>query len=68
MKRKAFPLRDFIWKNLSKIENKTKKRFNFQPVTSADVERCLKAFKRSKSTDLDDLPPGLLKDSAEYKQ
>ena len=33
-------------------------------VTSADVERCLKGVKRSKSTGLDDLPPGLLKDSA----
>ena len=60
MKRKAFPLRDFIWKNLSKIEKKTEKLFNFKTVTSTEVERCLKGIKRSKSTGLDDLPPGLL--------
>ena len=64
IKRKAFPLRDFIWQNPSKIEKKSEKWFNFQPVTSADVEKCLKDVKRSKSTGLDDLPPGLLKDSA----
>ena len=64
IKRKAFPLRDFIWQNPSKSQKKSKQRFNFQPFTSADIEKCLKGVKHSKSTRLDDLPPGLLKDSA----
>lgn len=29
MKRKAFPLRDFVWQNLGNMEKKTEKRFNF---------------------------------------
>ena len=42
---------------------KTDKHFNFQGITSADVERCLKGIKRLKSNGLDGLPPCLLKDS-----
>ena len=53
-----------MWQNPSKVDKKTGKRFNFQPVTSAVVEKSLKCIKRSKSTGLDDIPPGLLKDSA----
>ena len=46
-KRKAFSLPDFIRQNLSKIEKKTEKLFNFQPVTSDEVERCLKGITSS---------------------
>ena len=34
-------------------------------VKKFEAERDLKSIKRSKATGLDDLPPGLLKDSAE---
>ena len=46
------------------IVKKTDKHFNFQRITGAYVERCLKGIKRLKSTGLDDLPPCLSKDSA----
>ena len=63
MKQKSFPLRDFVWQNSMRIVKKTDKHFNFQRITSNDVERCLKGIRRLKSTGLDDLPPCLLKDS-----
>ena len=37
----------------------------FRKVSKQQVERELKSIKRNKATGLDDLPPGLLKDSAE---
>ena len=44
---------------------KTDQKFKFQMVSKFQVERELKSIKRSKATGLDDLPPGLLKDSTE---
>ena len=44
---------------------RTDLKFKFQAVSKFEVERNLKSIKRSKATGLDDLPPGLLKDSAE---
>ena len=64
MKQKSFLLRDFVWQNSIWIGKKTDKHFNFQIITSADVERCLKEIKRLKSTGLHDILPCLLKDYA----
>ncbi|CAB4036437.1 Hypothetical predicted protein, partial [Paramuricea clavata] len=65
LKEKAFPLCDFAWRTPASMSVRTDLKFKFQPVSKFEVERKLKSIKRSKATGLDDLPPGLLKDSAE---
>lgn len=45
---------------------KTDQNFKFPMITRLEVLRLLKSLKRNKETGLDDLPPRLLKDSAEY--
>ena len=64
LKKKAIPLRDFIWRKPAGITKKTEKSFLFQSVSQLEVLRILKSIKRNKATGLDDLPPCLLKDSA----
>ena len=44
---------------------KTRKVFNFSYVSKIFVEKQLKAVQRGKSTGLDDLPPGMIKDCAQ---
>lgn len=65
LKEKAFPLCDFVWRTPASMSVRTDLKFQFQAVSKFEVERKLKSIKRSKATGLDDLPPGLLKDTAE---
>ncbi len=65
LKEKAFPLCNFSWKMPSKMPKKTDQNFIFNVVSRHEVEKQLKSVKRNKATGLDDLPPGLIKDSAE---
>ena len=65
LKEKAFPLCAFVWRTTASMSVRTDLKFKFQAVSKFEVERNLKSIKRSKATGLDDLPPGLLKDSAE---
>ena len=65
LKKKAFPLINYVWSKPGDLAEKTEKIFNFRTVTPPEVKRQLKSIKRSKATGIDDLPPGLLKDSAE---
>ena len=65
LKEKAFPLCAFVWRTPVSMSVRTDLKFKFQAVSKFEVERNLKSIKRSKATGLDDLPPGLLKDSAE---
>eukprot|EP00794_Sanderia_malayensis_P019561 gene19561-21491_t len=65
LKEKAFPLCNFSWKIPSEMSKKTDQNFIFNVVSRREVEQQLKSVKRNKATGLDDLPPGLIKDSAE---
>ena len=47
------------------MSTKTDQKFIFKAVSRHEVEQQLKSVKRNKATGLDDLPPGLIKDSAE---
>ena len=64
LKVKTFPLREFVSKPTETINMKTNTTFQFGAVSKAFVERELKKLKRNKSTGIDDLPPGILKDVA----
>ena len=46
------------------IPQRTDKQFKFRPISKLEVERELRSIKRTKSTGIDNLPPGLLKDTA----
>ena len=65
LKEKAFPLCNFTWRNKPNLPTKTVRKFMFRKISEQEVERELKSIKRNKATGLDDLPPGLIKDSAE---
>ena len=65
LKEKATPLYDLVWRTPGNISRRTEQNFKFQTVAKSEVERHLKSIKRSKTTGSDDLPPGLLNDSAE---
>ena len=62
LKKKAIPLRDFVWAPPFINYNKTLKSFNFSPVTVMEVFKHLKKLKRNKAAGVDNLPPGFLKD------
>jgi hypothetical protein len=66
IKEKAIPLRNFVWRFPASIRKRTETdiNFEFEPVNKMEVEKLLKSVKRSKATGIDDLPPGLIKDSA----
>ena len=64
LKEKTFPLREFVWKPTETINMRTNTTFQFGDVSIAFVERELKKLRRNKSTGIDDLPPGMLKDVA----
>ena len=66
LKKLSFPLMDFVWRKPSQPAIFTNKRFNFQYISKLFVEKELKQLKRNKSAGLDNLPPGLLKDSAKF--
>ena len=65
LKEKAFPLCNFRWKRPTKMSTRTDQKFIFKTVSRYEVKQQLKSIKRNKATGLDDLPPGLIKDSAE---
>ena len=65
LKEKAFPLCNFTWRKQPNITTKTDKKFMFRKVSKQEVEHELKSIKRNKATGMDNLPPGLIKDSAE---
>ena len=65
LKEKAFPLCNLTWRKQPNLPPKTDKKFMFRKVSKQEVERELKSIKRNKATGLDNLPPGLVKDSAE---
>ena len=54
---------NFVWKHQTSNENIVT-RFSFKQVQVSEVLRNLKNLKRKKSVGLDDLPPGLFKDTA----
>ena len=64
MKSNAFKLRDFVWKSQTHLVPKTARQLKFQYVSKIEVERELKKMKRKKTTGSDNLPAGMLKDSA----
>ena len=63
MKSNAIKLRDFVWKSQTHLLPKTARRLKFQYVSKIEVERD-KKMKRKKTTGSDNLPAGMLKDSA----
>ena len=63
VKKKHIPLRDFVWRKPAPVPNKTDIRLTFCKVTEQEVMKQLRSVKRSKSTGLDDLPTGMLKDA-----
>ena len=63
MESNAFKLRDFVWKSQTHLLPKTVRRLKFQYVSKIEVERD-KKMKRKKTTGSDNLPAGMLKDSA----
>lgn len=66
LKAKAMPLKNFIWAKPKESNLKTSTTFEFTEVTVNEVFMHLKKLKRSKACGSDDLPPGMLKDSAKH--
>jgi hypothetical protein len=64
LKEKTFPLLDFVCKSPVSMRKITDTTFQFGYVSKTFVERELKKLKRNKSTGIDNLPPGMLKDVA----
>jgi hypothetical protein len=61
-KEKAIPLVNFVWKSPLAVPSRTRLVFKAEHISSEFVMNQLKLFKRNKSTGVDNLPPGLLKD------
>ena len=66
VKATSIRLKDFVWSTPVQIHSKTYSTFRFKEVLVSDVFKHLKKLSRNKATGYDDLPPGLLKDSAQY--
>ncbi|XP_057305372.1 uncharacterized protein LOC130642299 [Hydractinia symbiolongicarpus] len=66
LKAKAMPLKNFIWAKPKESNLKTSTTFEFTEVTVNEVFVHLKKLKRSKACGSDDLPPGMLKESAKH--
>ena len=65
MKTKSFPLCNFLWgKPVNSRETTSPEHFVFSSVSDDEVFRELRNLKRNKSTGLDNLAPGMLKDTA----
>ena len=60
----SYPLIDFTWKKPLNQPISTYKSFHFGYVSVIEVTQLLKKLKHKKAAGYDDLPPGLLKDSA----
>ena len=65
LKRKEMPLKDIIWGEAPKKLRRTAKTFRFEYVSVVFVRKKLKQLKRTKATGLDNLPPSMLKDTAD---
>eukprot|EP00794_Sanderia_malayensis_P013553 gene13553-14953_t len=64
LKLKFTTMIDYVWRKIP-VCKKTNEIFRFSYVSKMFVEKQLKALKRNKSTGLDELPPGMIKDCAE---
>ena len=67
LKKHFFPLDEIVWRKVKSIPTKTNKRFKFNYIPRATIEFQLTKLQPSKADGLDNLPPGLLKDSAKNK-
>ena len=67
LKKRLFPLNEITWRKVKSIPTKTNKRFKFNYIPRATIEFQLTKLQPSKADGLDNLPPGLLKDSAKNK-
>ena len=63
-KQTSYPLIDFTWRKPLNQPIRTCKSFHFGYVSEIEVTQLLKKLKRKKAAANDNLPPGLLKDSA----
>ena len=63
LKHETFKLRNFIWEKSPTLSTPTKD-FNFSYVSRIFIERELKSLKLRKAAGCDDLPSGILKDTA----
>ena len=59
------PFKNFIWNKPKKVPIRTTQNFSFRSVTSDEINKYLKKLQRKKASGIDDLPPNLLKDSAD---
>ena len=64
LREKAIPLCNFAWRPPRSVRNRTVNKFKFRAVSKLEVKRDLKSIKRTKSTGIDNLPPGLMKYAA----
>lgn len=65
LKTKSFPLRNFVWSRPHNSRVTTSpEHFVFSSVSDDEVFKELRNLKRNKSTRLDNLSPGMLKDAA----
>ena len=62
LKKSTYLLTDFTWRYTAKSLPKTTKTFRFPYISVLFVQKELKLLSRQKSTGIDNLPPGLLKD------
>ena len=65
LKSKSLPLRDSVWYFCRRKPLRTKCIFKFSCITSGYVLKHLNRLKRNKATDIDQLPPNMLKDCSE---
>jgi len=65
LKKSCFLLTDLVWRTPTFYHLRTNSIFRFQYVSVIFVQKELKALRRNKAAGIDNLPPGLLKDSAE---
>ena len=64
LKSTSILLKNFVWSQPYQNPNKTYTTFKFRPVTVNETFKHLKKLKRKKASGIDNLPPGLLKDTA----
>jgi hypothetical protein len=65
LKKLAMPLKDCTWNYIKPLHRVTNEIFQFKYVSNVEVQKELKKLKRNKSAGIDNLPPNLLRDSAE---
>ena len=63
IKSKFTTLKNLVWRQ-HLVDRKTDKVFKFSYISNIFVKRRLEKLKRNKSTGLDELPPGMIKDCA----